>query len=146
MPRVERKATIVWEGNVARGHGTIDGQSGALRSLEYSLPTRIGDAAGKTSPEELIAAAHGACFAMALSSELSKLGHPPEQLQVTCVVTLDEVEPGKHRIVRSALTARGRVPGVADDEFQRAAKDAEEGCPVTAVLDTEITLEAQLER
>ena len=82
MPRIRRAATSVWEGNVARGAGHISAGSGAFAGLAYSLPTRIGQAEGKTSPEELLAAAHAGCFAMSLASELTTLGSPPEHLEV----------------------------------------------------------------
>jgi osmotically inducible protein OsmC len=145
VPRAQREATVAWEGNVARGHGTIERTtSGELRGETISLGTRIGDPEGHTSPEELIAAAHAGCFAMALSSELSKLDKPPERLEATCTITLDEVD-GSHKITRSELRVHGRVPGVSGDEFREAAERAEQGCPVSGVLNAEITLDAQLD-
>ena len=103
MPRIVREAGITWEGNVARGSGAITAaSSGAFTALAYSAPTRIGNPEGKTSPEELLAAAHGGCFTMSLASELTQGGTPPERLEVRCVITMDEVEGKGHQIVHSA--------------------------------------------
>jgi osmotically inducible protein OsmC len=146
MPRTERAATIAWEGNVARGHGTVESTtSGELRGETISLATRVGDPDGTTSPEELIAAAHAGCFAMALSNELSKLDKPPERLEATCTITLDEIGEN-HGIVRSELRVRGRVPGIGAEEFRHAAERAKDGCVVSRALDTEITLDARLDQ
>jgi osmotically inducible protein OsmC len=134
VPRVQRSADVTWEGNVARGAGTISGQSGAFSGLGFSLPTRIGEAAGKTSPEELLAAAHAGCYAMSLASELSQAGMPPERLSVTATVTLDEVEGGSHRIVSSELNGRVRADGVDPQALERAAQAADEGCPFSALI------------
>src|SRR5919197_3374876 len=98
MPRIERSADVVWEGNVARGSGWISARSGAFGDLPYSLATRIGDSDGKTSPEELLAAAHAGCYAMSLAGELAGAGSPAERLRVTANVTLDEV-PGQGHLV-----------------------------------------------
>jgi len=106
MPRVQREANVTWEGNVARGSGAITAGTGAFDELPYSLATRIERADGKTSPEELLAAAHAACFAMSVASELTSAGTPPEHLDITATVTLDQVEDGSHRIVSSELLAR----------------------------------------
>ncbi|MDX6448226.1 MAG: lipoyl-dependent peroxiredoxin [Gaiellaceae bacterium] len=143
MPRVQRSADVVWDGNVARGHGTIEGGSGGLRHIEISLPTRFGDADGHTSPEELIAAALAGCFSMALSAGLSKADTPPERLETHAVVTLDEVD-GANRITTIDLSVVGHVPGVDDETFQQAARTAEQGCPVSNVLNAEIRLDARL--
>ena len=142
----KREATIAWEGNVARGHGTVEQTtSGELNGETISLATRVGDPEGKTSPEELIAAAHAGCFAMALSNELSKAETPPERLEATATVTLDESEGGGFAITRSDLRVRGRVPGMDADTFREFAERAKEGCVVSRVLNAEITLDAQLE-
>src|SRR5207253_7864595 len=101
MPRIERTARIVWEGNIARGSGTLTGGTGAFHELGFSLPTRIGAPEGKTSPEELLAAAHGGCIAMSLANELSKAGTPPGRLAVGCRIVMDEVEGQGHQIVAS---------------------------------------------
>ncbi len=144
MPRVQRSADVVWEGDVSRGHGTIQCGSGALRDIEISLPTRFGDADGHTSPEELVAAALAGCFAMALSSELTKAETPPERLNARALVTLEEVGDA-HRITTIDLSVVGHVPGIDEETFQQAARTAEQGCPISNVLNAEIRLDARLE-
>jgi osmotically inducible protein OsmC len=137
----------VWEGNLARGHGTIQGGTGALRDLEMSLPTRVGDPEGKTSPEELVAAAHAGCFAMSLSGVLTRAGTPPTRLDATALVTVDEVE-GSHRIVSSDLTVVGHVADIDEAAFQEAAHAAEQSCTISNALraSAEIRLDARLEQ
>ena len=143
MPRVQRSADVVWEGNVSRGHGTIQCGSGALRDIEISLPTRFGDADGHTSPEELIAAAHAGCLAMSLANQLTRRNAPPERLEARALVTLDEVGDA-HRITTIDLSVVGHVPGIDDETFQQAARAAEQGCPISNVLNAEIRLDARL--
>jgi lipoyl-dependent peroxiredoxin len=147
MPRVQRSADVVWEGDVPSGSGTISGESGALMELGFTLPSRIGAPQGKTSPEELIAAAQAACFAMSLSNELSEAGANPERVEVRSTATLDEVE-GAHRITMVEVRVRARVPGLDDGPFQQAVRDADESCPVSNVLRAaaEIRVQAELER
>ena len=147
MPRVQREANVTWTGNIARGGGTISAGTGAFDELPYSLATRIERPDGKTSPEELLAAAHAACFAMSVASELTSAGSPPEQLDVTATVTLDEVEGGSHRIVSSELLARARVTGIDAAAFQQLAEAASAGCPLTALIEgsANVTVDAQLE-
>jgi len=148
MPRIVRESDVVWEGNLARGSGAITAAtSGAFAGLSYSLPTRIGDAEGKTSPEELLSAAHAACFAMSLASELSEAGTPPERLEVRCTITMDEVEGAGHRIVASTIEARGRVSEVTEESFASAAKAADEGCPFSHLIkaSADVTVTAALE-
>ena len=111
MPRIERSAKVTWEGNVARGIGAISADTGAFTALPFSLPTRIGAAEGKTSPEELLAAAHAGCFAMSLASELTTAGTPPEHLEVDSQIVMDEVEGQGHQIVAAHVTIRGDVDG-----------------------------------
>ncbi len=125
----------MWEGNLARGEGMISaGSSGAFAGLGYSNATRIGSPEGKTSPEELLAAAHGGCFTMSLAGELSALGHPPERLESTCRITMDEVEGQGHQIVGSRVTVTATVDGVDQATFERAVVLADEGCPFSALL------------
>ena len=147
MPRVQREANVTWEGNVARGSGAISASSGAFDALPYSLATRIGDPEGKTSPEELVAAAHAACFAMSLAGELAGAGSPPEHLDVRAVVTLDEVDDGSHRIVASRLHARARVKETDAENLERLAAAASEGCPLTKLIEAsaKVTVTATLE-
>ena len=148
MPRIERSASVTWEGNVARGTGRISADTGAFGELPFSLPTRIGSPDGKTSPEELLAAAHAGCLAMSLASELTRAGAPPERLDVRATIRMDEVEGQGHQIVASTVEARGRVPGLARDAWEKAVQAADEGCSFSALLrraGAEITVNAELE-
>jgi osmotically inducible protein OsmC len=135
MPRIERTAEIVWEGNLARGSGSITARSsGAFAGLTYTNASRIGDPEGKTSPEELLAAAHGGCFTTSLAGELTQLGHPPGQLEVSCRIIMDEVEGQGHQIIGSQLTASVIVPGLDEQTLAEATRLADEGCPFSALL------------
>ena len=140
----ERRASVTWNGDLMSGAGTIDEVgSGAFGPLDVSWAARSEDASGgKTSPEELIAAAHAACVSMALSHALAQAGTPPERLQSSAVVTF---VPGTG-ITKIALTIRGSVPGLDEDGFRAAAENAKENCPVSQALAAvpEITLDAQL--
>ena len=146
MPRIERTAEAVWEGNLARGSGTLTGRSGgAFSGLPYRVATRVGKAEGETSPEELIAAAHAGCFAMSLASELTTAGNPPERLDVAATCVMDEVD-GRHLVVASQLEVGARVPGLDDEAFQAAVERADEGCPISALIraSAEIRINASL--
>jgi lipoyl-dependent peroxiredoxin len=145
VPRVQRSADVTWEGNVARGAGTISAETGAFRELGFSLPTRIGASEGKTSPEELLAAAHAGCYAMSLASELTQAGTPPERLDVTATVTLDEVQGGSHRIVSSEVRARARGDGIDAGSLEQAARAADDGCPFSALIKASGTVDVQVE-
>jgi lipoyl-dependent peroxiredoxin len=134
MPRIERSASVVWEGNVARGAGSITADSGAFSELGFSLPTRIGQAAGKTSPEELLAAAHGGCLTMSIASELSQAGTPPQRVEVGCRIVMDEVEGEGHQIVASHVEAVVAVEGIDDAALQAAFAKADEGCSFSQLL------------
>ena len=140
----DRRAEVTWKGSLLEGSGTIDSTtSGAIGTPSVSWPARSTDeAGGSTSPEELIAAAHAACFSMALSAGLSKAGHEPEQLHTTATVTF---QPGEG-ITKIALTVEGRVPGIDQAAFAEAAQGAKENCPVSKALAAvpEITLAATL--
>ena len=141
----DRTASVTWNGDLMSGSGTIDEVgSGAFGPLDVTWASRAEDASGgRTSPEELIAAAHASCFSMALSGGLAKAGTPPERLQTSATVTF---VPGTG-ITKSALTVRGVVPGLDADGFREAAEAAKEGCPVSKALAgvPEISLDAQLE-
>ena len=147
MPRVQREANVTWEGNVARGSGAISAATGAFESLPYSLATRVEKPDGKTSPEELLAAAHAACYAMSLAGELAREGSPPERLDVTATVTLDQVEDGSHRIVASELLARARVTELDRETFERLAQSASDGCTFSKLIEASgtVTVNATLE-
>ena len=148
MPRVTRTAATTWEGNVARGVGTLTGASShAFDSLPYTLATRIGNPEGKTSPEELLAASHAACYAMAFSDKLTGRGTPPERLQVSANVGLDPKVGGGVEVSFSHLTVRGRVPGIDQATFEEVAREAEQACPISNVIrgNAAITVEATLD-
>ena len=135
MPRIVREADVSWEGNLARGAGAITASSsGAFDALGYSLPARIAAPEGKTSPEELLAAAHGGCFTMSLAGELTGAGTPPGRLDVHCRITMDEVEGRGHLVVHSALEVRARVAGIDAAALDAAVEAAHEGCSFSALL------------
>ena len=134
MPRIERSASVSWEGNPARGSGLLSAASGAFTELGFSLPTRIGRADGKTSPEELLAAAHGGCITMSLASELTQAGTPPGRLDVGVTIVMDEVEGQGHQIVASHVRATAAVDGLDDDGLQAAVAKADKGCPFSQLL------------
>ncbi len=147
MPRIVREADIVWEGTVARGSGVVAGVSSGAFALPTTIASRVGEPEGKTSPEELLAAAHASCFVTSLGSELARAGTPPDRLEVRCTVTMDEVEGVGHRIVSSAIAARGSVPGSDAAAFAQAAEAADTGCPFSALIraSATVTVDATLE-
>lgn len=134
MPRIVREADIVWEGSVARGAGVVSAASSGAFELPVTIASRVSDPEGKTSPEELLAAAHATCFVSSLGSELARAGTPPERLEVHCTILMDEVEGVGHRIVSSTISARGAVPGSDAAAFAQAAELADAGCPVSALI------------
>jgi lipoyl-dependent peroxiredoxin len=147
MPHIERTAHVAWDGNLARGAGTLDAASGAFARLPFSLPSRIGDPGGKTSPEELLAAAHGGCLTMSLAGELTSAGTPPGRLDIQCTIVMDEVEGQGHQIVGSRIEAVARVDGVDDAALQEAAARAHAGCPFSQLLEragASVTVSARL--
>jgi osmotically inducible protein OsmC len=140
----DRHAEVTWHGSLMDGSGSIDRVgSGAFGPLDVTWASRAEDHGGRTSPEELIAAAHAVCFSMALSLALAKAGTPPEELKTGATVTF---QPGEG-ITKSALTVRGRVPGLDEDGFREAAEGAKATCPVSQALAgvPEITLDASLQ-
>jgi len=139
----DRTARVTWRGTLFEGGGTIESVgSGAFGPLDVTWASRAEESNGRTSPEELIAAAHASCFSMALSSGLAKAGTPAERLEISATVTL---VPGTG-ITRSALTVRGDVPGLDEEGFVEHARVAKENCPVSKALAAvpEITLDAAL--
>ena len=136
----DRKATTVWSGPLLTGSGTVTFDSSGIGSYDVSWPARSEEPNGKTSPEELIAGAHSACYSMAFSARLAKNETPPERLDVSAVVTFI---PGTG-ITKSALTVEANVPGIDDATFQELAADAKANCPVSQALNVEITLDAKL--
>lgn len=145
MSIAQRTASTVWEGPLASGAGTIDAGSGALHGLPVTWAARTEQPGGKTSPEELAAAAHSSCFAMALSLKLGEKHTPAQRLDVQAEVTLDEVD-GLPTIVSSALTVRGRVDGIDAQQFQQTVDEAAALCPVSRLFaGAKITVTAALE-
>jgi lipoyl-dependent peroxiredoxin len=132
MANVERTARVAWTGTIARGTGMASGGSGAIRDLPLTAASRFGEPEGKTSPEELIAAAHAGCFTMALGSILAGQGTPPERLDVSARVTLET--SGTPRIMSSDLDVHGVVPGSDQAAFGEAAHEAERNCLVSRAL------------
>ncbi|HET7302981.1 MAG TPA: OsmC family peroxiredoxin [Segeticoccus sp.] len=145
MPLAERSAEAVWEGNLAKGSGTVTPATGAFGTLPVSWAARTEQPGGKTSPEELAAAAHSSCYSMAFSAVLDQHGAPPERLTVTATVTFDEVD-GKPTVTTSHLGVRGRVPGMDQDTFAEAAEEAAAFCPISRLFaGAEISVDATLE-
>jgi osmotically inducible protein OsmC len=147
VPRIVREAEIAWEGTTARGSGVVTAGSSGAFALPTTIASRVADPEGKTSPEELLAAAHASCYVTSLGSELARMGTPPERMHVHCRVTMDEVEGMGHRIVSSAITARGAVPGADAATFAQAAEAADAGCPFSALIraSATVTIHAELE-
>ena len=144
MAMAERTANTAWDGDLPHGSGMVTGTSGAFE-LPVTWASRTQRSEGKTSPEELIAAAHAACYSMALSNGLGEAGTPPEHLDVSSKVTLDLVE-GVPTVTTSELTVSGRVPGVDQAKFEQAAFEAGRNCPVSRALSgIKITVNATLQ-
>lgn len=146
MAVAERSAEAVWEGNLRDGHGTVTPATGAFGTLPVTWASRTEDPNGRTSPEELIAAAHAACYSMAFSNTLNTAGTPPERLDVRATCVLDRVD-GKMKITAVRLDVHGKVPGLDQAGFAAAAATAEQGCPVSNALrnNVEITVNATLD-
>ncbi|MGA3308413.1 MAG: OsmC family protein [Xanthobacteraceae bacterium] len=140
---MRREATAIWTGAGKDGQGTLTTQSNTLRETPYSFATRFGDRVG-TNPEELIAAAHAGCFNMALAFRLAGAGHAPERLRTRADLSMTQDDAG-WRIAAVTLNLSAKVPGLGRDEFQKLADEAKATCPVSKVLNAEITLKAELE-
>jgi osmotically inducible protein OsmC len=143
MATIKRDASAHWAGTGKDGKGSLTTQSGTLRDTPYSFTARFGDGQG-TNPEELIAAAHAGCFTMALAFRLAGAGHAAESLSTSARLTMEQADGG-WKIAAVALTLRGRVPGLSAADFAAHAAEAKAGCPVSRVLNAEITLDAALE-
>jgi osmotically inducible protein OsmC len=137
-----RTATASWQGTGRNGKGTLSSQSGVLASTGFGYRSRFEDGPG-TNPEELLAAAHAGCFTMAVAFGLQMAGFTPTELETEAAVSL-EPDGDRFKIARSALTLRGTVPGIDNDRFQEIASAAETGCPISRVLNAEVTLNATL--
>jgi osmotically inducible protein OsmC len=141
--KMKRKASAVWTGGLKDGRGTISTQSGVLSDTQYSFSTRFEEGIG-TNPEELIAAAHAGCFSMALSAQLGETGLVAESINTAATVTLEKTEAG-FTITAVHLDVTARIPGADPQAFTVAANNAKAGCPVSRVLNAQITMDARLE-
>ena len=142
-----RRATATWSGDLTSGAGTVSAtSSGIFSDLPISWAARTEESGGKTSPEELVAAAHAACYSMAFSNGLAKGGHAPDRLDVTAEVTFAKQESG-WKVASSHITVRGRVPGISESDFRTAAEAARDGCPISVALkgNVELSVDARLE-
>ena len=140
---MQRKASAVWTGDLKAGNGKISSQSGVLDSTQYSFGTRFAEGKG-TNPEELIAAAHAGCFAMALSAQLGEAGLTADEIRAEATVTLDKVADG-FAVTKSHLVVRAKIPNATQEAFATAAGNAKAGCPISKLLRAEITMDAALE-
>ena len=140
---MKRNGSAVWKGDLKSGQGTVSTESGVLSDTQYSFKTRFEDGKG-TNPEELIAAAHAGCFSMALSSELGKLGATAESIRTTAALSFEKTD-AVFTITAIHLNTKAKVPGADKATFDKAADNAKKGCPVSRVLNAQITLDATLE-
>ena len=141
--KMKRKAASIWTGGLKDGRGTISTESGVLSETQYSFSTRFEDGIG-TNPEELIGAAHAACFSMALSGQLGAAGMTAERIKTTATVSLEKLEGG-FTITGIHLDVTVKIPGADAEAFQKAATNAKEGCPISRALKGPITMQAKLE-
>jgi len=140
---MKRTATAVWQGSLKEGKGSLSAPGGALKNTQYSFSDRFASGTG-TNPEELIAAAHAGCFAMALSAALGEAGFTAERLEASAEVTFENVPPKGWTITSSHLVMNAKVPGITLAKFQEVAAGAKENCPISRVLNTKISLAAKL--
>jgi lipoyl-dependent peroxiredoxin len=142
----KRTADAVWEGDLLHGAGRVKGTSGGLPEVAVSWSARTEAPGGKTSPEELLAAAHAACYSMALSAGLGRMQKPPQRLQVSATATFDKVGDG-WKVTTVELNVIGKVPGISAAEFEQAAQAAGQGCPISGALkgNVAVTVRARLE-
>jgi lipoyl-dependent peroxiredoxin len=134
VPRIVRIADVAWEGSVARGTGVATASSSGAFSLPISLPSRIGEPGGETSPEELLAAAHAGCFVTSLGSEIARARGTVARIDVRCTVTMDEVEGKGHQVVASDLEAIVEADGIDETTLATIAAEADAGCPFSTLL------------
>jgi osmotically inducible protein OsmC len=140
---MKRKGSAHWEGGIRDGRGTVSTDSGVLSAAQYSFSTRFEDGKG-TNPEELIAAAHAGCFSMALSKQLEDAGMKAESIDTSAAVTLEKTDAG-FTITKVHLDVTARIPGGDPSAFETATNNAKAGCPVSRLLNAEITMDAKLE-
>jgi osmotically inducible protein OsmC len=143
MPKFERTAESVWEGDLRNGVGKLSTSSGVLTDVAYRFATRFENEPG-TNPEELIAAAHAGCFNMALASTLKKKGHEPNRLHTTAVCTIESKESGGFEITRMHLAIRGSVDALSESEFKEIVEEADRGCPVSNLLRSSLQIEREV--
>ena len=134
MPRIVRVAEVAWEGSIARGKGVATASSSGAFVLPISLPSRIGEPGGETSPEELLAAAHAGCFVTSLGGEIARAGGTVIRLNVRCTVTMDEVEGKGHQVVSSVVDATAQADGIDEDGLARATEAADAGCSFSSLI------------
>jgi len=141
-----RSAKAIWEGDLFNGSGSVTGGTGLFSDLPTSWSSRTEAPQGRTSPEELLAAAHASCFSMAFSNGLAKAGFPPERVEVNVQITFAKQDAG-WTVMRSDITVTGRVPGADQDTFQAQAEAAKDGCPISRALkgNVEFSVKATLE-
>lgn len=139
---MKQNASAHWQGSLKEGSGTLSTASGALVDKPYSFKTRFEGEPG-TNPEELIGAAHAGCFSMALSMILGKAGFTPDKLETTATISLEQKDDG-FAITTSHLDLTATIPGITEEQFQELAEQAKTGCPVSKLLNAEITLTAKL--
>lgn len=140
---MKRKASAAWRGGLKDGKGQISSDSGVLKETQYSFSTRFENGIG-TNPEELIAAAHAGCFAMAFSAELGKAGITPESVHASATVTLDKTDAG-WTVTHSHLDVSAKIPGVDQSRALEIANAAKAGCPISRLLNATITMDAKVE-
>jgi osmotically inducible protein OsmC len=140
---MKRKASAVWNGNLTKGKGTISTESGVLEAAQYSFSTRFENGRG-TNPEELIAAAHAGCFTMALSLALQQAGFTADTLNTTATLTMENLPTTSWTVTAIHLETTAKVPGVSGEQFATVAAGAKAGCPISRLLNAEITLDAKL--
>ena len=133
MPRIVRDARVAWKGSLSRGSGVATAGTGAF-ALPVDLPSRIGDPGSRTSPEELLAAAHATCYATSIAGEIARAGGTVEQLDVHCRITMDEVAGKGHLIVASDVDVKAQAEGIDADGLERAARAADDGCSFSALI------------
>ena len=140
---MDSKASAVWKGDLKGGSGSISANSGVLSGAAYTFATRFEGSAG-TNPEELVAAAHAGCYSMALSHQLASNGNTPDHVATTATVTLEQVEDG-FAVTKIHLECSAKVPGISQAAFDEAANGAKVGCPISKLMNAEISLNAVLE-
>jgi osmotically inducible protein OsmC len=140
---MQRKGSAVWNGDLKGGGGTVSTESGVLKDTQYSFSTRFENGIG-TNPEELVAAAHAGCFSMALSAQLGEAKLTPASVRTTATVTFEKTDAG-FTVTRSHLDVVANVPGASQAAFDQAAANAKAGCPISRLLNAEITMTAKLE-